>query len=431
MKASVASTLVLSLALTGAVMAQDTFQADIVRTNGDATASAGETIEFDINGIFTQTTAGNMGLAFFSIDLELIGPAGPVNLGTGLTMQTGAAVDSFFAPLGYSIDPTGTVVGDDLIQAGGGQNTINNDPNAEPFEPFPTGAVVENVGLGSSVTLFTAGAGMGFMIPGDAADGDVYTLRIKAGSLHANAITGFDGTFYAVDAVNAAIGSELAIAVSACETIPPRILAGGELNSITVPCSGYIDPRTELNGPTEIVMTFSEPVQSMNDGAVTAADFVVTTSGGAVTPGIMAVDILGGAGDEQSVRITLDQVIPLQHWTTIKANVKDLCDNAITDAGNLGSVDEEDRIDIAFLPGDVNQSGDTSPIDLFAYRALLNNGTVPALACDGVTEADLIDMDRSGTVSAIDLFVFRQLFNGVSPPASQVWNLQSVLESRP
>ncbi len=421
MKASVAKTLVLSLALTGAVVAQDTFEVTI---SGDESVAVDGTVSFEISGEFTSTTPENMGLAFFSIDLEVVGPQG-VELSTALTMETGTDVQSFFAPLGYSIDDTGTAVGNDLVQAGGGQNTINNDPAAEPFEPFPSGAVVEDIGLSGPVVLFDNGM---LTIPG-LVDGQEYTLQVKAGSLHANAITGFDGNFYSVDAVNVSIGSSLTFTVDECDQVAPRILAADEPDSITVPCSGYIDPRGENLTASELVITFSEEVVSLNDTPVAAADFVVTSTGSA--PGISAVDILDGTSGAKSVRITLDAPLPIQQWTTIKANVKDLCDNVITDAGDLGNVDEEDRIDIGFLPGDIDQNGQTSPLDVFAFRVIINSGLtdLPANACSAATALDLGDIRRDGDVGPLDLFYLRRLINGQTvgaPLVTQSWATESL-----
>lgn len=423
MKASVANAIVLSLALTGAVMAQDTFEVNIT---GDMTVAPGGTADFTITGEFTSTTPENMGLAFFSIDLEVVGPQDVV-LGTALVMNTGGDVASFFAPLGYSIDDTGTVVGNNLVQAGGGQNTINNDPDAEPFEPFPSGAVVEDLGTSGPITLFDGGT----LTLADSLADEVYTLRVIPGSLHANAITGFDGSFYSVDAVNVVIGSELVVTVDdVCN--PPRILAAGEPNSVTVPCSGFIDPRQEPGALTELVISFNEGVRSVGGAALSAADFSATTSSGAArtVTGITVLD--SDADGALSVRVTLDQPIPLQHWTTIIANVENSCGAAITNAGDLGpGVDEDDRVDIAFLPGDIDQNGITNPIDLFSLRNIIVNGVLPAGVCDGITAEDLADTNRSGDVAPIDLFTYRQLINGVAPAASMPWGSVSLLETRP
>ncbi len=195
--------------------------------------------------------------------------------------------------------------------------------------------------------------------------------------------------------------------------------------------SGYIDPRREsdngvdLNqGITEITLCFSRPVWAIGGGDLTADAFDVRETGGGTPPGIVNVIAL----NDTRVTVTLDRPIALREWTTIQAHVEDECGNAIMDSGNQGpGVDEPDRVDIGFLPCDVDQSGTVSPLDLFRFRQFVNGIAAPDVGL--LTE--FIDTDRDGTLTPTDLFLFRQLINGVSPPATMPWAGASMNSPRP
>ena len=150
----------------------------------------------------------------------------------------------------------------------------------------------------------------------------------------------------------------------------------------------------------------------------------------------MAVDVTANP----KIVVTLDSIIPLQEWVTIRTFLFSTaspqrvifslpegygnCDAA----GNCGpGVAEPDRLDIGFLPCDVDQSSDVGPFDLLAFRQI-TNGVVPPPSSGA---ADYIDTNRNGSLDPFDLLVFRQLTNGVSPPATQVWNGQTMNADQP
>lgn len=221
---------------------------------------------------------------------------------------------------------------------------------------------------------------------------------------------------------------------SACDSIRPRLMHDSE--SMT-PCSGYIDPRRESNngtdtnlGITSVTMVFDEEIRSIGGAALTPASFVVTETGGGSPPSIdlITLNIVDGL---HVVTISLDRPITPREWTTIQAVVEDTCGNRIEDLGNMGSqTNEPDRIDIGFLPGDIDQSGATQPVDLFFLRGAINNGTLPSNACDATNLVDLADMDRNGLVTPIDVFIYRQLINGVGA-STRSWSGVSMVNSRP
>ncbi len=184
--------------------------------------------------------------------------------------------------------------------------------------------------------------------------------------------------------------------------------------------SGYIDPRAESTngvdvdlGLTEITLTFDEPVVKDNCTLIDASDFAVRTTGGA-TLNVESIT----AFDNPKIVVKLDGALPLQEWTTIEATVSDFDRNAISKSGDLGpGVNEEDRIDIAFLPADVDQTGEILPLDLFRFRQIVNGVATPDVGSNEL----FVDTDRNGSVSPLDLFRFRQLIGGTGS-ATRTWS---------
>lgn len=196
----------------------------------------------------------------------------------------------------------------------------------------------------------------------------------------------------------------------------PVVVHDGNGNALF---SGYIDPRSEsTNGVdvdlalNEIVVEFSEAVVKDNCALIDAADFTVRTTGGDV----LAVESID-ARNNPTVVVKLDGGIPLQEWTTIEATVSDFERNPINKSGDLGAgVNEDDRIDIGFLPADVDQTGEIQPLDLFRFRQIVNGITTPDV---GAVEL-FVDTDRNGSISPLDLFRYRQLIGGTGA-ATRNW----------
>lgn len=354
-------------------------------------------------------------------------------------------MSTFEPPLGYSFDFNGTTVGNELHQAGGAQNVIDNDPNASPFVAFPSGEPVGNVAHGAGVVLHQGT----FTIPAGTTDG-TYTLQIIANSLFVRVLdappaAGPDP----VIAVDANVGASLTFSVLK-DVVAPVLLHQPAEGPQGSPCTGYIDPRfdssngidvdlcfTAWNGsayiPEEIVMVFSEQVRNIGAGggtSLTAAAFTVAVTGG-VARGVASVnDVM--VGNDHVVTITLDGPIPVQEWTTITAGVEDLAGNAIASSGNEGpGVVESDRIDIGCLPGDVNQSGNTSPLDLIRLKQKIEgtcSGEESCPECSGLLLG--YDIDRKGAFSPLDLIRMKQLmlFTG---NATRVWNGQLMTSAQP
>ncbi len=217
-----------------------------------------------------------------------------------------------------------------------------------------------------------------------------------------------------------------------CAQAPPVIVHGAGLPGETRPFSGYVDPRSESSdgssfdrGITQVQILFSEPVEHVGGGPLAADSFVVTQTGAGTPPAVASVDDT----NMPLVIVMLNRPITVKEYTTIQAVVQDLGDPpaVIVDAGNQGpDADESDRVDIAFLPADVDQSGDVSPFDLLMFRQIVNDLLDPQQG----TEEDYVDMDRDGSVSPFDLLLFRQLINGITP-ATQPWAGETLNNPRP
>ncbi len=218
-------------------------------------------------------------------------------------------------------------------------------------------------------------------------------------------------------------------AMAALSAVPldelrPYILHDGGL--LTRPASGYIDPRNEsadgLNvdeGTVEFAITFNEPVRDRGagpDGSLTASSFSLWSTSD-TAPQISFID----ASANPSIRVRLTSPIPVGAWTTIVANVEDLSGNPVETAGDLGpTADEPDRIDVGFLPGDVDQDGKTGPFDVLRFRTIINAPENIDSGAGGFTGTNFADMNRNGIIEPNDVLTLRQLIRGVMP-ATRSW----------
>jgi len=206
---------------------------------------------------------------------------------------------------------------------------------------------------------------------------------------------------------------------------PPFIVHDGGVS--TSPFSGYIDSRHESSdgvaldvGIDTFTVQFSEPVRDVGSGkrgALTVA--ACSLSGTSVThPDILSVDATGNP----TIRVTLSGPIPVAEWTTLAFDVEDMAGNRIVASGNLGEgADETDRIDVGFLPADIDQSEQVTPQDLVRFRAMRFGNFHNPLGQD----VDYADIDRNGAIEPQDLILFRQLVFD-TPPATRRWALESL-----
>jgi hypothetical protein len=224
------------------------------------------------------------------------------------------------------------------------------------------------------------------------------------------------------------------VVTDCADATAPEVVQAQALAGETTPCTSYIDPRLEsdngadLNqGVTEVIFVFSEEVQKVGGGALDAANFITRETGAGAAPTVTNVSTT----DNISFTLTLSGPPTLQEWTTIEAiDVEDAgCGaNPLRKEGDLGpGVPEPDRIDIAFLPGDVNQDGQVTPQDLINLRQFLTNDAFHNDCADIL----YFDIDRDGVMpEPQDLLRFRQLISGTSP-ATRNWTLEAVNSVQP
>lgn len=212
---------------------------------------------------------------------------------------------------------------------------------------------------------------------------------------------------------------------------PPFIVHGLGREGQTRPFSGHIDPRAESTngldpdmGLDAVEVLFSEPVRAVGGATLSAASFAVSTTGGAA-PSIAGVD--ASANPRVIVHFAPNVPPPLREWTTIIALVEDLNAEVIDSSGaDLGpGVLEPDRIDVAFLPCDVDGNGRVQPADLIRFRQMYA-GDPPER---GIV-TDYLDMNRGGTVTPADLIRLRQLLAGTLP-ATRAWLGADLINDQP
>lgn len=212
----------------------------------------------------------------------------------------------------------------------------------------------------------------------------------------------------------------------------PTIVHGSAIESFSaIGFGGYVDPRGESTdgenfdlGLTEVTFRFSTPVEDENGSGLRTASFVVRETGAGRPPSVVDVFTL----DNQTVTVTLSRIITLKEWTTIEARVRSITGGVgITSFGDQGiGMNEPDRIDIAYLPYDIDQNGVVQPFDLLRYRQIMSQVFAHPR---GIGE-DYIDTDRSGSVAPIDLLRFRQLWSGTGS-ATRSWAGESLNNDRP
>lgn len=167
---------------------------------------------------------------------------------------------------------------------------------------------------------------------------------------------------------------------------------------------GYVDPRREsdngldVNQGLDVITVKFTTAMENGDGSELSADrFSIDVTGGEA-PAITGIS----TEDAQTVTVELDRIIPVQQWTTVSVDgVRSVCDQAPFSGG----------LSVGYLPGDVDQSGVVTPLDLLEFRRFVNEVTEPEA---GVL-SDFIDMNRDGVLNPLDLLTFRRLINGIPP----------------
>ncbi len=215
----------------------------------------------------------------------------------------------------------------------------------------------------------------------------------------------------------------------------PKIVHEQGLPGQTRPFSAYVDPRTDVSFPplpagpvglTEAFIRFNRDVMSCDLSPIGPDDFVLTETGDLNPPTVVSAEYVD-LPDRSYVRVTWDRPITLQEWTTLRADVCSLWGIEIQSQGDMGpGINEPDRIDLTFLPADVDQNGINAPFDILVIRQYLNDINLPEMG----TLEDFVDIDRNSVITPFDLLRVRQLLNGI-PPATRPWAGESLNHPRP
>lgn len=332
----------------------------------------------------------NQGIALIGFDLVFDGgdldPASPPLDGS---MNSFVSPEGLNNPAGYG----GTPDSGNLLQVGGGANTIMNGQvpctvNADcpgtncvvgvcdPVAPFPVGTVVVGIGLPGSAQVVAEGT---LNVPVAAG---VYTL--SATSVFANVITAATTgvPFYATEAATPGTITPLTLTVEVGAECGGLSIAG------SVPPNGAIDAR-EPHGVSDVnaVQGWDSIELIMSAAPVTAAvaDFSLSETGGdGVPPNITGVSVLAGT----SVRLDFDAPIETNAWTVVThiASGTHTC--------------------IGYLPADASQDGLSSAGDITALINSLN--LVPGFILPDYAT----DINRSDLTSGQDILRLIDLLNG-------------------
>ncbi len=334
--------------------------------------SPGDVIQYKIVGTLSPDT-GHMGLALAGFNLSYSGgdlaqadePAtSPTPDGTCAT-----AMGHFVKPFGIT-NPAGyggTIIGGDLVQVGGGQNTIKNVDSAD----FPTGPVVTGVAQIGGCGPATLAAGS-LTIPGDATDGQVFTLT--ASDIFANVIApGQNGTeeFWATIAANAGTTTPLTMTVQTASNV-----------SLV---SSFPAGETRLWRSTKnrVRITFSGNITAPGSGEVQVRELLPAGAFGSDLSGSFTPTVNG------SELVLADNGSTLQNKTWYR----------ISQSGTWPGVDPF-SLDFLVQAGDANNDGFTNFTDLSAI-----NGSIPTLP-PGLNEGNMRgDVNGDNFINFTDLSV--------------------------
>ena len=352
-------------------------------------------VNFTVEGVLGDDL--NEGLALVGFDLHFTGgalaantvvaPAGVVSCGN--PMPAFVKNEGITNPAGYG----GTLIAGDLVQVGGGQNTIKNsvdNPACTPnCAPFPIGTPF--LGVAQPAVCGNAVIATG-SLTAPAAPG-IYHLQvlngfanvIKDGEVLANA-------FLATEAAAVSVIANLQITVDNC--------TGNAIVSSN-PANCSVDARRPHapnvpgtpQGHNSIALTFAA---GCNVVGAAPGDFTVACNpAGAPCPTVSLANTV-----DQTVTLTLSTVIPAGKWTCVTHT-------ASGDQACIGS-----------LPGDVDGNRTTVPADILKLIDNLNGIAVPPLTLDHC------DLDRSAVCAPADIISIIDMLNGTN--AYIVWNGQSL-----
>lgn len=197
---------------------------------------------------------------------------------------------------------------------------------------------------------------------------------------------------------------------------------------------GYIDPKVEstdgenldLGLNTFNVVFSTAPFGNPAGGPVTRFNISTEQTGGP-PPNVAAVATSGN-----TLTVELDRNITPQEWTTLIFNIWNADGLPIEDHGNEGQgINEAARLDVGFLPGNVNNDNATQPLDLNRWLTSWNGGNpiFPSDVENGHPD-DYLDISRGGGTQPVDFTRIIASLKGQFP-FTQNWRNVSMNAPRP
>ena len=196
----------------------------------------GQSVTYEVEGELTDNL--NQGLAFFAFNLQFDGG----DLGQAQAPSS-ANMLNFATPLGLN-NPAGfggTVHNGDLIQIGGGQNTI-----IQSFAAAPSGLVMTGIATLGAPELLVTGILTSPMTAG--------TYHLTPSDLHANVIdaNASGSPFWTVSSAGTGVMHGLVLHVSDCA--PPNNYCAGKANSAGCTATLSATGTATLTGPNDFVI---------------------------------------------------------------------------------------------------------------------------------------------------------------------------------
>jgi hypothetical protein len=329
----------------------------------------------------------NDGLALFGVNLMSIGD--PVTLSTALDLNSVAGTASFDRNDGLTNPPGppsdtgfgGTASGDDLLQIGGGQNTINNDSTSPPL--FPVGDVVLQVAQ-PGPDILAEGI---FNCPAEG----VYVLQLQTG--FANVIDdGQGGPTYDVTPATVGFGNQTYTVTCQSTSEPDMWFAQDGIKSVGYhggAVADYIELAINSNGDNYEPRSLSSTELFLEVGFnedVTGVSLAITNGGSPVlTDAVPTIN-----GSVVTVTFPTDPTNALCYTFDF--------DGTTWAGGAMDSSLNDTAFNLVFLKGDVNQDGSVSAGDKNSIIAVGTWNTDADVAVNGPT----CDLNRDGSVSAGD-----------------------------
>ncbi|NOT00388.1 MAG: hypothetical protein HOP29_07145 [Phycisphaerales bacterium] len=292
------------------------------------------------------------------------------------------------------------------------------EPNAETWSNDPWDATVENGWIEWTTDVFATNP-----LANAVRFGTLYSFRFDANAPPIDVQAEID-TFKIASAVPIAVRGPAPV-------LPPHIVHG-ESGAVFAAHAfgGFVDARSESSdgvsvdrGIDGVTLHFDQPVRAIGGGVPSPAAFEVRETGGGDPPIVNDVTPAGPS----SVHLAFSGPITLAEWTTIEARVEGLGGVPIVSAGDQGpGAAETDRIDIGFLPGDVDGNGRVQPVDFIRYRQYAAGTVAPSMGMP----SDYLDMNRDGVFQPVDLIAFRQTLAGTGT-ATRVWLGATIAHPQP